>query len=164
MTQLLPSQLFTPTQGTFSDLFFRIVVKGDQRPLHAACFPDKSFAQFHNHFAKMFDWQTKNRCFWLVASDKKGEIVGSGQLVLYPHGSELANLVVVPARRNEGIGSAMIDVLTAVARHLNLTSLEIGVAVSNGRALALYERHGFTIDRQLNLPNQEPALILHKTL
>jgi ribosomal protein S18 acetylase RimI-like enzyme len=137
---------------------------GDLRPLHAACYADKSFAQFRAHFEKVLSWQANGRCCWLVASDTAGQIVGSGQLVLYPHGNELANLVVVPARQNEGVGTAMIEVLTAVARHLNLTSLEIGVAVDNGRALRLYQRLGFTIDRRLNLPGQEPALILYKAL
>ena len=112
----------------------------------------------------MLDWQASDRCCWLIVSDKAGKFVGSGQLVLYPHGNELANLIVVPTRQNEGIGTAMIAVLTAVAHHLDLASLEIGVDVSNGRALALYERLGFTIDRRLNLPNQEPAIILYKAL
>lgn len=164
MTQLLPSQLFTPPEGAPPGLSFRIVGGSDLRPLHTTCYPDKVFSQFRTHFAKMLDWQANGRCCWLVVCDDTGQIVGSGQLVLYPHGNELANLVVVSTRQNEGIGAAMIAVLTAVAHHLNLTSLEIGVDVSNGRALNLYQRLGFTIDRQLNLPNQEPALILYKAL
>lgn len=143
---------------------FRTAVEGDLRPLHTACYPDKPLAQFRAHFEKMLDWQAKDRCCWLVASDEAGQIVGSGQLVLYPHGNELANLVVVPARQNEGIGTALIEALTAVACHLGLDSLEIGVDVGNGRALRLYQRLGFAVDRQLNLPNQEPALILYKAL
>jgi RimJ/RimL family protein N-acetyltransferase len=164
LTQPLPAHLFTPPQGTLPGLSFRIAAKDDLRPLHAACFPDKPLAQFRAHFEKMLAWQANDRCCWLVASDEAGQIVGSGQLVLYPHGNELANLVVVPARQNEGIGTAMIEVLTAVARHLGCNSLEIGVDVGNGRALQLYQRLGFTIDRQLNLPRQEPALILYKAL
>ncbi len=164
MTQSLPVHLFTPPQGTPPGFIFWIVGMDDLRPLHTTCYPDKTFSRFRAHFEKMLDWQAKGRCCWLVASDEAGQIVGSGQLVLYPHGNELANLVVVPARQNEGIGTAMVGVLTAVARYLNLTSLEIGVAVSNGRALQLYQRLGFTIDRQLNLPNQAPALILVKAL
>ena len=164
MTQLLPTHLFSPPKGTPSDLMFRIVAKDDLRPLHTTCYPDKPFPRFHAHFEKLLEWQANDRCCWLVVCVETGQIVGSGQLVLYPHGNELANLVVVPARRNEGIGTAMIAVLTAVARHLDLASLEIGVAASNGRALALYERLGFTIDRRLNLPHQKPAIILYKAL
>jgi ribosomal protein S18 acetylase RimI-like enzyme len=164
LTQPFPAHLFTPPQGFPPDLNFRIVDGSDLRPLHTTCFPDKPFTQFHAHFEKMMGWQKNGRCCWLAACDEVGQIVGSGQLVVYPHGSELANLFVVPARRNEGIGTAMIEVLTAVARHLNLTSLEIGVSVNNGRALRLYQDLGFTVDRQVNLPCQEPVLILYRSL
>ncbi len=109
-------------------------------------------------------WQRNGRCYWLVVCHEAEQIVGSGQLVIYPHGSELANLFVVPARRDEGIGTALIDVLTAIACHLNLTSLEIGVSVNNGRALHLYQRLGFTIDRQIDLPCQPSSFTLHKDL
>jgi ribosomal protein S18 acetylase RimI-like enzyme len=143
---------------------FRIVVEGDLRPLHTTCYPDKTFIQFRDHFDKMMAWQAQNRCCWLAACDDTGQIVASGQLVLYPHGSELANLVVVPDRQNEGIGTALVEALTAVARQLNLTSLEIGVAQSNSDALRLYQRLGFVVDRQLCQPCQEPALVLRKTL
>lgn len=160
----LPADLFALPPGAPSDLLLRPVRADDLRPLHTACYPDKPRPQFQAHFEKMYRWRENGRCCWLVACDKTGQIVGSGQLVLYPHGNELANMVVVPARQNEGIGTAMIEVLTAVARHLGLDSLEIGVDVGNGRARQLYQRLGFTIDRQLNLPGQEPALILYKAL
>jgi RimJ/RimL family protein N-acetyltransferase len=164
LTQSFPAQLFTPPQGFPPDLNFRIVNGSDLRPLHTTCYSDKPLSQFRAHFEKMLGWQAKGRCCWLVASDEAGQIVGSGQLILYPHGNELANLIVVPVRRNEGIGTAMIAVLTAVARHLNLSSLEIGVSVNNGSALRLYQRQGFIIDRQLCLPCQDPTIILQKNL
>lgn len=159
-----PAELFVVPLGAPSGLSLRLARADDLRPLHTTCHPDKPLLQFRAHFEKMLDWQENDRCCWLVACDETGQIVGSGELVAYPHGNELANLVVIPTRRDEGIGTAMIEVLTAVARHLGLDGLEIGVDVSNGRALALYERLGFTMDRQLNLPNQEPAIILHKAL
>lgn len=120
--------------------------------------------EFREHFEKMLDWQENGRCYWLLACDENGAIVGSGQLVLYPHGSELANLFVVANWRGEGIGTAMIQSLTAVARQLNITRLEIGVSVNNVHALRLYQRLGFTIDRQIDLPGQPSSLILHKNL
>ncbi len=162
MKQLPEHLLTTPT--SIPGITFRIVVEGDLRPLHATCYADKIFAQFREHFDKMLAWQAQNRCCWLAVCNESGEFVGSGQLVQYPHGNELANLVVVPARQNEGIGSALIEVLTAVAKHLNLDNLEIGVAQSNSDALRLYQRLGFTIDRQICLPTQAPAFVLRKVL
>jgi ribosomal protein S18 acetylase RimI-like enzyme len=143
---------------------FRLAVADDLRPLHTTCHADKLLSQFRDHFEKMMAWQRNGRCYWLIVCDEADQIVGSGQLVIYPHGSELANLFVVADRRGEGIGTALIDVLTAVARHRNLTSLEIGVSVNNDGALRLYQRLGFTIDRQIDLPCQPSSLILHKDL
>ncbi len=160
----LPAQLFIPPSDALPDMTFRLAVADDLRPLHTTCHADKLFPQFRDHFEKMMGWQRNGRCYWLVVCHEAEQIVGSGQLVIYPHGSELANLFVVPARRDEGIGTALIDVLTAIACHLNLTSLEIGVSVNNGRALHLYQRLGFTIDRQIDLPCQPSSFTLHKDL
>ncbi len=146
------------------DVSFRRATADDGRSLHAACYPEKSFTQFRAHFAHLLDWQANGRCHWLVGIDKNNQIVASGQLVLYPHGAELANLSVTASRRNEGIGAALIEALTAVARSFDLSGLEIGVAERNGRALALYQRLGFTEDRRLLIPNAETAIILRKSL
>lgn len=160
----LPAHLFAPPPNTPDDICFRLAQVDDWPGLHDACFPHKSRIQFRSHFNHLLDWQENGRCYWLVGTDKNSQIIASGQLVLYPHGAELANLSVTPERQGEGIGAAMISVLTAVARHLHLPGLEIGVAVSNGRALALYQRLGFVEDRRLQMPGAEPAIILYKDL
>ena len=166
MTSLppLPAHLLTPLDGVLIDIRFRLAMMVDCRPLHTACFPEEPFIQFRSHFHHLLEWQKNGRCFWLVGADETDRIIASGQLVLYPHGAELANLSVIPARRGEGIGATMIGMLMAVARHLQLPSLEISVAASNTHALALYQRLGFTEDRRLQLPNDESAIILHKGL
>jgi len=157
------SQMTRPVDAP-DDLSFRLAGETDCRPVQAACYPEKSILRFRSHFDHLLDWQANGRCAWLIGADKTNQIVASGQLILYPHGAELANLSVIPDRQNEGIGAALVEVLTAVARHLDLPGLEIGVAVSNGRALALYQRLGFREDRRLQLPNAEPAVILYKKL
>ena len=166
MTSLppLPAHLLTPLDSVLTDIRFRLVTLSDCQPLHIACFPEKPFIQFRSHCHHLLEWQDDGRCYWLVGINKTGQINASGQLVLYPHGAELANLSVIPTRRSEGIGTALIGVLTAVARHLQLPSLEISVAVSNTRALALYQRLGFTEDRRLQLPHDKSVIILHKDL
>ncbi len=160
----LPGHLLTPPDGVLTDIRFRQAIMADCLPLHTACFPEKPFIQFRSGFHHLLEWQKNGRCFWLIGTDETDRIIASGQLVLYPHGAELANLAVIPARRGEGIGTTMIGMLIAVACHLQLPSLEISVAVSNTRVLALYQRLGFTEDRRLQLPNDESAIILHKGL
>ncbi len=164
LTSDLPSHLFSSPENSPNDIRFRLALAADFQALHDACYPEKSRLKFRSHFTHLLDWQENGRCYWLIGTDKTKQIIASGQLVLYPHGAELANLSVIPDRRNEGIGAALIEILTAVARHINLPGLEIGVAASNGRALALYQRLGFTEDRRLQFPNAEPAVILYKAL
>ena len=163
-TALFSAHIFPSGYNNAPGCHFRWATPADFKLLHAACYPEKSWAQFRQHFYDLLDWQEHGRCYWLVAEDNAGQIVASGQLILYPHGAELANLAVILARRGEGIGSAVIEALMAVARRLNLDSLEIGVTADNDHALALYQRLGFIEDRRLETAHDEPAIILHKTL
>jgi ribosomal protein S18 acetylase RimI-like enzyme len=160
----LPTALYKSADRLPADVHFRLATPEDLQTLHQAGYRRKPFLAFRSHFFQLIDWQEHGRCYWLVGLNKSGQFVASGQLVLYPHGAELANLTVVPERRGEGVGTAMIQVLTAVANYLNLPSLEIGVATSNVRALTLYQQLGFHQDRIVQLPNDEPAIILHKDL
>lgn len=168
-TNPLPPDLLTPSSPVPANLCLRLVEAQDLRPIHSACYPQEPFHRFQALFRRLFLWQENGRCYWVVAtaatSDQSTtQIVGSGQLVIYPHGAELANLSVVPAYRNQGIGTAIITVLTAIARYIGLTGVEIGVKLDNQRALALYRRLGFVIDRHRRLLDGKPAIILHKAL
>ena len=109
----------------------------------------------------MLKWQDQKRCYWLIVCEPNKTIVGSGQLICYPHSAELVNLSVPPPHQNQGIGTAIIGILTAIAQHSQLSRLEISVHLENIRAQKLYERLGFEIDRQLRMP---PAFVLQRTL
>ncbi len=128
-----------------------------------AFYSNQSLTQFRTQFERAIERQHSGRCYWLIA-ESETKIVGSGQLIIYPHGAELANIYVLEDHQNQGIGTAIIHVLTTIARWAELTSLEIGVTVSNNRALALYQRLGFEEDRQLRFASDEPAIILRKEL
>ena len=149
---------------TPAGLHIRLVTNDDCRPLYRACFAGQSFSRYKEQFYRLLDWQENGRCVWVVATNDNGKILANGQLLIYPHGAELANLAVVPHRQNEGIGTAIIEVLTAAARSLHLSALKIGVTLDNTRARHLYQRLGFAEERHIRLPNDEPAIILRKEL
>ncbi len=159
--------------------FLRLARAADRTALFALSDGSLTPHQFRQHMAQLLHWQEQGRCCWLVIEDNDvrrrmeggksplqfsvlhpPSLIGSGQLICYPHGAELANLSVVAARRGQGWGSRLIAVLTAVARHWQIPYLEITVDEANPRALALYRRLGFVADRRLFLPDGRTAIIL----
>ena len=139
---------------------FTMVTVADKRPLFTTFYPHKQ--DFRRWFDEMMEWGENGRCFWLVCW-RDGSLIGNGQLLIYPHGAELANIAVAPAWQGQGIGTAMIAALEAIARENGLHEVEIGVDVENSRALALYERLGFVEDRQIKLLG-ETAVVLCKVI
>jgi GNAT superfamily N-acetyltransferase len=57
----------------------------------------------------------------------------------------LEDLYVTPARRNEGIGAALVKRLVAIAREEGWGQLEIQVDEPDVDAMRFYTRHGFTM-------------------
>jgi ribosomal protein S18 acetylase RimI-like enzyme len=157
----LPNSLLTPPADAPAGLSFRLAARSDLGVLHARFYAHQPLLKFRNYFQRVLTRQQSDKSFWVVA--EIGQLmVGSGLLVIYAHGAELANLRVAEKHREQGIGTALIHVLTCLAKHVGLASVEIGVAADNGRALALYQRLGFAEDRWLHLSQGEPAIILRK--
>ena len=139
---------------------FTMVTAVDKRPLHTQFYSHKH--DFRCWFDEMMGWQENGRCFWLVCWHD-GDLIANGQLLIYPHGAELANIAIASAWQGQGIGSEIIAALETIARENGLTEVEIGVDVENGRALALYERLGYMEDRRIELMG-ETAVVLCKKL
>jgi ribosomal protein S18 acetylase RimI-like enzyme len=94
-------------------------------------------------------------------------LCGFGMLTLWPRAAEISDLFVNAAYRGRGIGTSLIRYLTEAARELNVGTLEIGVALSNPHALALYRRLGFVDERTIEIDlgqGPEPVLYLQKYL
>ncbi|RMG93909.1 MAG: GNAT family N-acetyltransferase [Chloroflexi bacterium] len=158
----LPEDLFTLPVSQ-QDISLRLVTPSDLLPLHQQCYQDIPFLRFEADFQRLLQWQQNGRCYWVVAQ-KENTIIGSGQLIIYGQTTEIANLIVTPDHRNQGIGTTLIQVLERIARHHHRPHLEIGVTANNERALALYQRMGFAPIRQWTLPDGNEAIILRKTL
>lgn len=94
-------------------------------------------------------------------------LVGCGNLTLWAHAAEIADLQVLTGWRGRGIGRALIRALEGEAARLGAGRVEIGAATSNPRARALYEQLGYAPDRvvKMTLPlGNEDVTILAKTL
>lgn len=95
----------------------------------------------------------------LVARDG-GEPVGHAQLV----GDELTNMAVVPDRRGQGVGAALVAAVVELARAEGVRTLRVGTGAADVGNLRFYQRQGFrmrAIERDVFTPaNGYPEGIL----
>lgn len=92
---------------------------------------------------------------------------GFGLLTLWPRAAEISDLIVAAGLRGRGIGTRLVQTLSDAAAELGVRTLEIGAALSNPRALALYRRLGFVDARAIGLDlgcGVEPVMYLTKQL
>jgi len=113
-----------------------------------ACWPDRPPRDIEALLSDIVRRQTKDHAWGLVAL-AGDQIVGFGQLARWRSGSEISDLVVSPAWRGRGAGTALIHGLLDIARHKRILDVEIGVAESNLQALDLYRRLGFEDRRRI---------------
>ncbi len=159
----LPTELLVPKTAVPDGLIFRLVEMDDERPLHQLCFSQQTSKTFSSYFQNLLQRQSQKHLFWIII-EKDRTIIGNGQLIFLAQAAECANLFVTEPYRNLGIGTALIEVLTAVAQHHHIATLEIGVETENQAALRLYQRLGFIVQKELIIPENKPALILRKNL
>jgi ribosomal protein S18 acetylase RimI-like enzyme len=138
----------------------------DAEQLQQTCWPDRSVDSIAELLARTIKLVQNQRGQGAVAV-RDNIVCAFGMLTLWPRTAEISDLIVSPLYRDQGVGSQMIQYLTDVARRLHAQTLEIGVALTNPRALALYRRLGFTDHHTINLDlghGLEAVLYLHKPL
>lgn len=155
------AEFLPPLESAPIGIQFRLAKTVDQLGLYHACYQDKPFNQIEKMFARSLQRQKTGRGLHLLAL-KQNKIVGSAQLIHHGTRGELADIVVSTAERGRGIGTAMIRLLEQEATIRGWRPVEIGVELENGRALALYHRLGYQIDREILIHNGQKALILLK--
>jgi ribosomal protein S18 acetylase RimI-like enzyme len=144
----------------------RPVQPSDDKSLKNACWSQRSESSIAELIQRTQKLAFSRRGLGAVGTFN-GVLCGFGLLTLWPRAAEISDLFVSQQCRSQGVGSAIIAYLTTAARKLHATTLEIGVALSNPRALALYRRLGFidghiveiVLDRE-----PEPVLYLYKQL
>lgn len=128
----------------------RPVTLEDAAMLQSACYPYSSIDAVRELIHRALDLARRGRGVGMVAVNETG-ILGYGQLTLWPRAAEISDLNVTEALRSRGIGSALVQTLLEKCRLLHIAKVEIGAALSNPRAIALYRRLGFRDDRIIDL-------------
>ncbi len=147
---------------TDNDFTLRPVERADAGALQAACWPGRRLDIIILRLEDVIR-RCKKGVAWGVVAAVAGAPVAYGQLARWSHTAEISDLVVAAGWRCRGIGTALIHHLLGIARQQGLPEVEIGVALSNVQALALYRRLGFEEKRRVVLHldgGTEPALYL----
>lgn len=85
----------------------------------------------------------------MITARLGGELVGFGFLTfrpgpLFTHWATVKRLQVRPDLQGRGIGGALLDEMTRIARELGLEQLHLTVRGGTGRE-SFYERHGYEV-------------------
>lgn len=134
----------------------------DVDALHTLCWSTRPHGYVYQLISRAQQMAHQGRGLGIVVTHDD-VIQAYGQLTLWMRCAEISDLIVVQPYRSQGIGTAMIQYLTRAAREMHAPCVEIGVALSNPRALALYRRLGFTDHHtvEINVGNgKEPILYL----
>lgn len=138
----------------------------DSDALRETCWPDRPLTSVSELIHRTKKMALRDRGLGVVAV-YDGMPRGFGMLTVWPRAAEISDLIVTPDCRGQGIGTQIITYLTDAACRLQVETLEIGVALSNPRALALYRRLEFSDNRIIEIDlglGPEPVLYLTKTL
>lgn len=143
-------EIAEPTSPFTTAFELRPAQMSDVDMLCRTCWPHRSARQAAVVLQQAACLAQQQRGLGVVAV-VNGTACAFGLLALYPRVAEISDLIVSPALRGQGIGTAVITFLTHEAQRLGATRLEIGVAQSNPRARALYERLGFVAARAVQV-------------
>lgn len=144
----------------------QVSVKDADR-LHQTCWPHWSVDSIAELLLRVEKLTQQGRGYGIIALNAEVGILGYGQLTVWPRTTEISDLIVAPAYRNQGIGTAIICALIEKVYAWGLSQVEIGAALSNPRALLLYRRLGFQEDRTIGLDlgdGYEPVMYLTRQL
>ena len=118
--------------------------------LQRRCWPERSLDSVQRLITRAQRMARNHYGIGVVVVVEEG-VIGYGQLALWPRCAEISDLVVVEAYRGRGLGTALIQYLMRAAREMQAAAVEIGAALDNVRALALYRRLGFRDERVIRL-------------
>lgn len=148
----------------------RPVCIGDAPILKSCLWNERSLEDVEGFIQRILTFRDNQRGIGIVVLDENNAslpIVAYGQLMQWLQCVEISDLLVHSQYRGHGIGTAMIQYLIQFVLSQHKECVELGVAESNPRALALYRRLGFCDSYILQLDlgqGNEPVIYLRLDL
>jgi len=108
-----------------------------------------------------------DRCAFPWVVEKEGEVVAYLVSWLVEDELHVGNIAVAPSLQGEGVGRALFAHCLRAAFERGVTRATLEVRVSNARAIALYEDHGFipvAMRKGYYSDTGEDALVMLKTI
>ena len=108
-----------------------------------------------------------NSHVFLTAETGAGLVAGYVGMMYVLDEGYISNVAVAPEYRRQGVADGLLDALEARARALRLSFLTLEVRAGNGPAIALYQKHGFSVvGRRPNYYEKprEDALLMTRVL
>jgi ribosomal-protein-alanine N-acetyltransferase len=106
-----------------------------------------------------------DRCAFPWVAEKEGNVVAYLVSWLVEDELHVGNIAVAPSQQGEGVGRALFAHCLERAFERGVTRATLEVRVSNARAIALYEDHGFipvALRKRYYSDTDEDALVMLK--
>jgi ribosomal protein S18 acetylase RimI-like enzyme len=134
----------------------------DIEPLHQRCFAHNppEWVEELIYRARQIALQGRGLGVVMVTDDDLP--IAYGQLTIWTRSGEISDLSVMSAYQGQGVGTALIDYLSQIAKDSHVQQVEIGALSSNIGALTLYRRLGFVDARILTLADGQQVQYLSK--
>jgi ribosomal protein S18 acetylase RimI-like enzyme len=155
------TQTILALQAPDPQLHIRPVRLGDIVDLQENCWPERDAEAIYHFVLRIIRSARDGRGLGIVISRDPAQAVAYGQFVMWPRCGEISDLIVAPAHRQQGLGTALIQYLVRAAQEMQAECVDIGAASSNPRALALYRRLGFreSYTQRLNLGRGDEEVV-----
>ncbi len=148
----------------------RPVCIDDVSILQSCLWHERTIEDIEGFIQRILTFRDNRRGIGIVVLDGNNAslpIVAYGQMMQWLQCVEISDLLVHSQYRDQGIGTAMIQFLIQFVLSQHKECVELGVAESNPRALALYRRLGFCDSYTLHLDlgqGNEPVIYLRLDL
>lgn len=147
-SNIVPIALEPPNQ----DILIRPVRANDLSALRANCWSGRSEVRCRDLLRRVIDAANRKRGLGIVVENEAVDaLLAYGQVIHWTKCAEISDLMVIASHRSQGLGTAMIQYLIKHLPEPKPPCVEIGVAQSNPRALALYRHLGFQDSYTVNL-------------